>query len=99
VKWWYSLLLNFYVFILVPYFLKLGNELCTDTEVIETLEECKVAIRLLDLKFAGTEMNEHFKKGCYLLKGQKLSYWNTPKSEKKSYRRGQPICKKGEEIE
>jgi hypothetical protein len=78
--------------------LKLGNELCTDTEKIDTLKECKVAIEQLDLSFAGTEINENSQKGCYSLKGYKLSYWNTHKSEKESNRRGQPICKKGEEI-
>ena len=94
---WYSLLLNFYFCILVPYFVKPGNELCTSTEIIDTLEECKVAISSLERTFMGKKSQESYPKGCYAF-GLHIGYWNTPSTGRKS-RWAHPICKKkGEKI-
>ena len=92
---WYSLLLSFYILILVPYFVQLGKELCTGTEIINTLEECKEATRLLDLNFRETKSTESYPKGCYRYKETKEVYWNTHSSGKQPSN-GHPICKKGE---
>jgi hypothetical protein len=103
---------KFLFFILVPYFVKPGNELCTDygyqlsTDIIETLEECKVAISNLGLNFIGTHSYlgntpwESRPKGCYAWRGGPNSYWNTH-SAGKSQSNAYPICKieKCEKIE
>ena len=93
---WYSLLLNFYILILVPYFVvQLGTELCTGAEIIETLEECKAAITQLDLYFERTQSTVNDPKGCYRYKETKYVLWNAHSSGKESSK-GHPICKKGE---
>ena len=102
---WHFLFLNFYLLILVTYSLKSDNELCTSTEIIDTLGECKAAINSLNLTFRGIESSESFPKGCYaygvLAKSATdrgpYSYWNTHISGgNQSF--AHPICKKGESI-
>ena len=77
--------------------MKPGNELCTSTESIDTLEECKAAINSLGLNFTLTESKVQYPKGCYAYNGGPNSYWNTHISGGKSSP-GHPICKKGETI-
>ena len=75
--------------------MKPNNTLCTGTEIIDTLEECKAAISNLDLTFKGTESSKYYPKGCYSYYGGATSYWNTRNSGGKS-KSGHPICKIGE---
>ena len=89
---------HYYFVILVPYFMKPGNELCTDKNTIDTLEECKVATSNLGITFMGTESISSFPKGCYAYKGGYTSYWNTHVSGRKN-KNGHPICKPGESID
>ena len=77
---------------LVSYFTKPGNELCTDKTTIDNLEECKVATRNLGMTFGMTLSSQSMPKGCYAIaKG----YWNTHASGSKNPK-GYPICKIGE---
>ena len=94
---WQFLFLNFYFVILGSYFKKPKNELCTSTEIIDTLEECKVAINSLDQTFGDTLTLPNYPKGCQIYDGGTFSYWNTHASgSKQIYAR--PICKTGESI-
>jgi len=93
------LFLNFYLLILVPYFIKPDNELCTTVEIIDTLEECKVASSGLDLTFSVTVTDSRFPKGCFAHsnRGTLTPYWNDHSSggnDSDSH----PICKNGEPI-
>ena len=94
---WFSLFLNFYFLILdISYFVKTGNGLCTDPEIIDSLEECKVASTKLGQSFEGTESDDEYPKVCYENSGD--TYWNNHSSggeDSESY----AICKKGEKIE
>ena len=85
------------------YFLKAVNELCTSIELIDTLKECKSAIHYLnrrgsDIAFRRMETSAIYPKGCYKYTGGIYAYWNTYNSESAN-KNGQPICKKGEQIE
>ena len=95
---WYSLLLSFYILILVQFFAQLGSELCTGTEIVDTPEECKEAARQLDLLYQGTESHSSFPKGCYkydIKNGNKKVFWNTHSIGSESSTT-HPICKKSE---
>ena len=78
--------------------MKPENELCSTTEIIDTLEECKVAINGLGETFSKEESRADYPKGCYIYKipntQVSLSFWNTPVSGSKNVN-GHPICKKG----
>ena len=96
------LLLNFYLLTLendFPYFLKESTELCTGSEIIDTLEECKRASIKMGKSFDGTEFDEGYPKGCYEnTEAGAYTYWNNHISgAKHSY--SHPICKKGEKME
>ena len=95
----YSLLLKFYFLFLVPYIVKPGNELCTGTEIIDTVKECKLAINNLAHTYNGLWPTKKFPKGCfgyYTYEGRYIgSYLNTHSTGKKTSR-GRPICKIGE---
>ena len=82
---------------LEPYVLKEGNELCTnkDEKIIDTLNECKVAVKYLNLYFYGIDSVNYYPKGCYNWKTDTRSYWNTH-SEGSAAEYARPICKKGE---
>jgi hypothetical protein len=86
-----------FFFILVPYFVKQGNELCTETELIKTVNECKVAIEKLSLTYTKATFSSSAPKGCYVLKGGPASYWNWYgyNSEKRSSN-SHSICRIGE---
>ena len=88
---------NFYFIILdTSYYFKTDNELCTGPEIIDTLEECKVASNKLGHPFDGTESSDESPKGCYGNEGD--MYWNAHTSggeNSDSY----AICKKGEKME
>ena len=96
---WYSVLLSFYLLILVPYFVQLSKELCTGTEIIDTPEECKVATSLLDLTFRDQPLNASiYPKGCFRYIETKKVFWNTHSSGRQNiteHSDSYPICKKG----
>jgi hypothetical protein len=89
---------KFRFFILVPYFMKPGNELCTSTDIIDTLEECQDAISNLKLTLIKTKSDPNRPKGCYAWRGGTDAYWNTASSGIK-HSMAHPICKKSEKIE
>ena len=81
---------------LEAYIVKAGNDLCTNGErTIDTLTECKLAIRYLNLVFEGVESVGDYPKGCYNWHGSNLAYWNSVTAGRANTY-GQPVCKKGE---
>ena len=86
--------------------MQLGPELCTGTEIIDTEEECKEAVSLLDLSSIYPSIStiipyktytSVYPKGCYIgrYKGKYTVYWNIHPSGRESSH-GNPICKKSE---
>ena len=66
----------------VNYFFTLENQECTSNEIIDNLDECKLASSLLNLqepkKLSTTYYkSENYPKGCWKLKQSRQSYWNT----------------------
>ena len=86
-----------YLLVLAIYFIKPGNELCTSTEIIDTLEECLNASKNLGLTFKSARSTPNFPKGCWAFDGGPKSYWNTHTSGG-TKQQGHPICKTGESI-
>ena len=97
--------MNFYLPVSEQYVLKAGNELCSNAEIIDQLDECKLAIKYLkdrgvDVTLTvSTESESNWPKGCYKHNPSKPAngYFNTHSSGHTNSH-GQPICKKGELI-
>ena len=99
------LLPNLYLFISDEYYLREANDLCTNTELISTLDECKLAIRFLkdsgsNVTFHDSESILFYPKGCYKMAKTYYNpgdraFWNTHHSGKAN-ENAQPICKLSE---
>ena len=85
-------------YVSVNYVVKQANQLCTGNEIIDNEDECKLAIRQLNLSFVRTWSVSTFPKGCWNYKIGGTSYWN-PTSTGAAHSVCKPICKKGELFE
>ena len=93
--------------ILGNYFLKTANQLCTNNEVIDNLDECKLATGKLNLTLYFNPIGSwsNYPKGCWKWTyrnerwnrtyGRTEAYWNTHSSGSANAE-AQAICKAGD---
>ena len=95
------LLKKFYLHFSEQYVLKEPNHLCSDTAIIDNMNDCKASPESLKEGgyFGWAESTTAWPKGCYRTRlrsvlSSAIVYWNTHSSGSRN-RYAQPICKKG----
>ena len=92
--------LMYRIFILISgnYVLKPANQVCTSNEIIDNVDECKLAISQLNVQFIGSQSSGSHPKGCWTFipsVGSTNAFWNTHSSGS-AYVNANAICKTGE---